>query len=448
MKSVNEKVFYHIYPLGFCGAPEKNDSASEPVDRLNKITGWISHMKSLGINALYLGPVFESVKHGYDTVNYYEVDRRLGKNETLKKLVKALHESGIDVVIDGVFNHVGRDFFAFRDLMYFGYNSRYRDWFDGIDFSRRSPYNDQFTYNTWAGYYDLVKLNLKNHEVKEHLLNAAKFWIEEFDIDGIRLDAADSLDFEFMKTLSEVTKNLKPGFWLMGEVVHGNYSRWINEAKIDSTTNYECYKGLYSSHNDKNYFEIAHSLKRQFSNAGIYKNMPLYNFADNHDVERVASSIKNKKHLYPLYTLLFMMPGVPSIYYGSEWGIEGRKVNGNDKALRPELDVNEMNGTRPGDLIKHISMLSRLRRSSGAINGGGYEELFVRAEQFGFVRERDGEKVVVMLNSSDKEVILENTNIPEGKYTDLLNAGSEIEIRGVSSINIYPNWGRILRKTS
>ena len=446
MRPINEKVFYHIYPLGFCGAPEVNDAGSEPVERLNKITGWIPHMKSLGINALYLGPVFESVKHGYDTVNYYEVDGRLGRNDTLKHLVEQLHRSGIELVIDGVFNHVGRNFFAFRDLMYFGGNSRYRDWFDGVDFGRTSPYNDQFTYNTWAGHYDLVKLNLKNYEVRDYLMNAAKYWIEEFDIDGIRLDAADSLDFDFMRTLSEVTKSIKADFWLVGEVVHGNYGRWITEAGIDSTTNYECYKGLYSSHNDKNYFEIAHSLKRQFASGGIYKNMPLYNFADNHDVDRVASSIKNKKHLYPLYTLLFTMPGVPSVYYGSEWGIEGRRTGGSDKALRPELDVNEMNSTGTVDLAKHISMLSHLRRSSGAINSGGYEELFVRAEQFGFMRENKGEKVAVLINSSDKESILDNLNILEGKYLDLLNNGCEIEISGKSPVNIYPNWARILRK--
>jgi len=448
MRSINEKVFYHIYPLGFCGAPEKNDQGSEPVERLNKITGWIAHMKTLGINSLYLGPVFESVKHGYDTLNYYEVDRRLGKNETLKSLVKELHNNGIDVVVDGVFNHVGRDFFAFRDLMYFGHDSRYIDWFDGVDFSRRSPYNDQFTYNTWAGHYELVKLNLKNNEVREHLLNAAKYWIEEFDIDGIRLDAADSLDFDFMRALAGVTKSIKADFWLMGEVVHGNYGRWINEGKIDSTTNYECYKGLYSSHNDKNYFEIAHSLKRQFSKDGIYKNMTLYNFADNHDVERVASTIKNKKHLYPLYTLLFTMPGVPSVYYGSEWEIEGRKVNGCDKALRPELDVDEMNKKMPDDLIRHISILSHLRRTSGAIRSGGYEELFVRSEQFGFMREHDGEKVAVILNSSCEEVILNNLNIPEGKYADLLDNGREFELRGKDPINIGPGLARILRKTA
>jgi len=446
MKSFNEKVFYHIYPLGFCGAPERNDFSSAPVDRLDRVAEWIAHMKELGVNALYLGPLFESVEHGYDTVNYYTVDRRLGTNDSLKNLVRALHENGIDVVLDGVFNHVGRDFFAFKDLTYSGRDSRFAGWFDGVDFSRRSPYNDQFDYNTWAGHYNLVKLNLKNREIAGHLIGAARYWIEEFDIDGIRLDAADSLDFDFMKKLSEEVKSVKPDFWIMGEVIHGNYGRWVAEAKIDSTTNYECYKGLYSSHNDRNYFEIAYSLRRQFSSHGIYKGLSLYNFADNHDVERVASTIKKREHLYPLYTLLFMMPGIPSIYYGSEWELEGRKTNGSDKNLRPAIDIREMKSTKPDNLVRHISKLSKIRNESNAIRYGTYAELFVKSEQFGFLREHEGESVAVMINSSDREVTLEDTKLPAGKYIDILNGDAEIDAYSDRSVNIYPSWGRILRK--
>jgi len=445
MKKANENVFYHIYPLGLCGAPEKNHENIEPAERLNKIYGWIDHMKYLGVNALYLGPLFESLEHGYDTTNYFEVDKRLGRNDTLKYLIKKLHENQIAVIVDGVFHHVGREFFAFRDLKYFGRNSKYAGWFDGVDFSRRSPYNDEFSYNTWAGHYNLVKLNHNNSEVVNHLLGAAKYWIDEFDIDGIRLDAADSLDFHFMEKLSWAVKEKKPGFWLMGEVVHGNYARWVNEAKIDSTTNYECYKGLYSSHNDKNYFEIAYSLKRQFSGAGIYKDIALYNFADNHDVERVASTIKNRRHLYPLYTILFTMPGIPSIYYGSEWEFEGRKINGNDRQLRPSVEIGEVKAAVKEDMVRHISNLSRIRRQNKALKYGNYEELFVRSEQFGFMRECEGEKIAVLLNSSNDEVEVNNLNIPGGKYFDILNGG-EIDMAENGRINIYPCWARILKK--
>ncbi|MBN1488210.1 MAG: alpha-amylase, partial [Anaerolineae bacterium] len=309
-----DAVFYHIYPLGFCGAPLRNDFHSPAVPRLEQLYGWIGHLRELGVNALYLGPVFESTAHGYDTADYYRVDRRLGDNQVLAEVVAALHENGIRVVLDGVFNHVGRDFWAFRDLQQYGAQSAYRDWFLGVDFGQRSPYNDAFTYANWNGYYDLVKLNPHHPAVREHLFQAVEMWINEFDIDGLRLDVADCLDFGFMRDLSTLCKGLRPDFWLMGEVVHGDYRRWANAETLDSVTNYECYKGLYSSHVDRNYFEIAYALKRQFGAGGLYCDLPLYNFADNHDVNRVVSNLTKPEHLYSLYCLLFTMPGVPSIY--------------------------------------------------------------------------------------------------------------------------------------
>ncbi len=443
MEKYSDKIFYHIYPLGLCGAPENNDLNSSPVERLNMIYEWIEHIKNIGVNAVYSGPLFESSCHGYDTINYYSVDRRLGTNETLKKLIKCLHENGIKFIVDGVFNHVGRDFFAFKDLKYYKRNSRYAGWFDGVDFNKKSPYGDDFTYNTWAGHYNLVKLNHNNFEVVNHLIEAAQYWIDEFGIDGIRLDAADSLDFNFMKKLSRALKTKKNDFWLMGEVVHGDYARWVYEAGLDSVTNYECYKGLYSSHNDNNYFEIAYSLKRQFSASGIYKNIALYNFADNHDVERVASSIKNKRHLYPLYIILFTMPGIPSIYYGSEWEFEGRKFNGSDRQLRPAININEIEKSFKKDMLRHISNLSNIRSRNEILKYGTYDELFVESEQFGFIREFNGEKIIVLINSSLNEKLIK-LNIMEGRYFDILN-DSEINVFKNEPVNIYPCWARILK---
>ncbi len=427
MKSANEKIFYHIYPLGFCGAPHKNSSVEGVTERILKIIDWIPHMKYLGVNALYLGPVFESVEHGYDTVDYYRVDKRLGTNESLKYVISKLHENGIEVILDGVFNHVGREFFAFKDLQSNRENSRYVNWFDGIDFSKRSPYNDSFGYNNWAGHFSLVKLNLKNRETEEYLINAAKFWIDEFDIDGIRLDAADTLDFNFMKKLSVELKNKKQDFWLMGEVVHGDYRRWVNEGGLDCTTNYECYKGLYSSHNDKNYFEIAYSLKREFGENGVYRDIPMYNFADNHDVDRVTTSINKKAHLYPLYTILFAMPGVPSVYYGSEWKIEGHKGGYNDLEIRPALEIGRMNSEYETDLIGYIATLSKIKRQENTLKYGSYKEIFVKSEQFGFEREYQNETVNIMVNSSDNEVTVNDIGIKNGKYYDLMKS-EEIEI--------------------
>ena len=238
-----DAVFYHIYPLGFCGAPIRNDFNSAPENRLEKINEWIPHLKALGVNVLYLGPVFESTAHGYDTADYFHVDRRFGTNETLAKLIAELHRNGIRVILDGVFNHVGRDFWAFRDLQKNGEDSQFCSWFQGLDFSKRSPFGDAFSYEGWSGCYDLVKLNLHSNEVRDHLFHAIRTWVEAFGIDGLRLDVAECLEPQFLCDLSAFCRSLDPDFWLMGEVIHGDYKKWANPEMLDSVTNYEVYKG-------------------------------------------------------------------------------------------------------------------------------------------------------------------------------------------------------------
>ena len=313
-------------------------------------------MKRLGVNALYVGPVFESTAHGYNTADFFTVDRRLGRNDTLKELIATLHQHNIRVILDGVFHHVGRDFWAFQDLKRNMQSSKFADWFAGLCFDQPSPYGDSFTYDGWKGHYDLVKLKLKHPAVRQHLFKAVEMWMREWNIDGLRLDAADCIDKDFLIALSEYCKTITPNFWLMGEVVAGDYREWVNATMLDSVTNYVCYKGLYSSHVDRNYFEIAYSLNRQFGCDGTCKDCLLYNFVDNHDVDRVASRLDNPAHLYPLYCLLFTMPGIPSIYYGSEWGIEGRKDSGSDAPLRPAIDLTSISQRVPHpDLVDIIS---------------------------------------------------------------------------------------------
>jgi cyclomaltodextrinase len=444
-----DSVFYHIYPLGLCGAPLKNDFSSPVQPRLEQLYGWLDHLVDLGVNALYLGPLFESTSHGYDTADYFRVDRRLGSNETLARLSAALHQKGIRLVLDGVFNHVGRDFWAFRDMLERREQSAYRDWFQGLDFGRRSPYNDPFAYEGWNGHYSLVKLNLRHPAVKEHLFQAVEFWLREFDINGLRLDAADCMDITFLKELATFCKSRRPDFWLMGEVIHGDYRRWANAQTLDSVTNYECYKGLYSSHMDKNYFEIAYALNHQFGEGGLYRDLPLYAFADNHDVNRVASNLANPLHLYPLYTLLFTMPGVPSIYYGSEWGIQGKRNNGSDLELRPRLDLNEMLDRNPqGKLVNAIQRLAGIRLRSKALRYGNYRQLCVSHEQFAFARQTPDETVIVAVNASDKAIPFEInlSKIQGSRLRDLLNEGECFPVSGRQAHieAVRPCWARIM----
>jgi len=398
---IEECIFYHIYPLGFCGAPENNDMTSAPKPRLNRIKEWIPHLKSLEINALYLGPVFESTSHGYDTIDYFKVDRRLGTNDTLKEISNVLHKNGINLILDGVFNHVGRNFPKFKDLILNKQNSKYTSWFSGINFNNNTEYNDGFSYDSWNGYYNLVKLNTYNQDVKNYIFEIIEFWIKEFNIDGIRLDAADCLDLNFLKELSHYSRTLKPDILLLGEIIHGDYARWANNDCLDTVTNYECYKGLYSSHNSLNYFEIAYSLNRQFGNGGIYKNIPLYNFVDNHDVNRIASTLTDLDNIYPLYALLFTMPGVPSIYYGSEFGIKGSKKNGSDAELRPKITLDDFNSSEDSQkLLKFIQLISKIRIASKALKKGSYNQIFISNKQYAFLRNFEDENIITAANCS------------------------------------------------
>ncbi|BBB90749.1 MAG TPA: alpha-amylase family glycosyl hydrolase [Methylomusa anaerophila] len=439
--------FYHIYPLGFCGAPRHNDYSLPATPRLLKILDWIQHIKELGVNALLLGPVFESGSHGYDIVDYQQIDRRLGDKGTFQQLTSRLHENGIRIVVDGVFNHVGRDFWAFKDVVKKGRQSEYVSWFDRVDFTAGSPYGDPFSYEGWEGHYNLVKLNLQNPAVKAYIFSAVKKWLDLYDIDGIRLDVAYCLDSSFIQELAALGKSVKRDLWLMGEVIHGDYNRWVNPSLLDSVTNYECFKGLYSSHNDKNYFEIAYSLNRQFGEKGLYKDLMLYNFADNNDVTRVGSILHNPAYLYPLHALLFTMPGIPSVYYGSEWGIAGKKGDGSDEDLRPALDLTVVSKNSPNkDLAKAIRRFAQIRKEHKALREGNYRQLLVRSRQYAFFRQTRDEAIVVIVNSSSQSAAVDLEIPVDGSMLlDLVNNGAKFPIRNRKAyIPLSPYWTRIL----
>lgn len=437
-----DSVFYHIYPLGFCGAPEYNDFG-QPVQRLEQLHHWIPHLKELGVNALYLGPVFQSVKHGYDTADYFQIDCRLGDNDSFAELCQQLHENGIQVVLDGVFNHVGREFWAFKDVREKGQGSPYCGWFHNLNFGGPSPMGDPFWYDAWQGHYELVKLNLRNPDVVRHLLDAVGMWMDTFHIDGLRLDAADCVDFDFFRTLKGFVKDRDRDFWLMGEIIHGDYARWANPEMLDSVTNYECWKGLWSSHNDKNYFEIAHSLNRQFGPGGIYRNLSLYNFADNHDVDRLASKLSDPAHLNNVYTLLYTMPGIPSLYYGSEWAIQGARTQTSDAALRPHLELKEMMQLDQG-LCAHLTNLAAIRSAFPALREGQYENVVIKNQQLVFRRATDSQRVYVVLNLEPQEVHVEFPH-QEPVLQDVLNGDQSFNNDGGRSwLPVPPCSARIL----
>lgn len=389
-----ESVFYQIYPLGFCGAPFENDGVLTP--RIRKVIDWIPHIKNLGANAIYFSPVFESDTHGYNTRDFRKIDVRLGTNEDFADVCQALHKEGIKVVLDGVFNHVGRGFWAFQDVLEKRWDSPYKDWFH-ISFDGNSNYNDGLWYEGWEGNYDLVKLNLCHPDVKQHIFDSIRSWVEEFDIDGLRLDVAYCLDENFVRELRAFCDSLKPDFFLVGEMLHGDYNRLMNDSMLHSATNYECYKGLFSSFNSMNMFEIIHSLLRQFGpeNWTLYRGKHLFCFVDNHDVSRIASNLTNEQHLPLIYALCFGMPGIPCVYYGSEWGAKANKSEG-DPALRACFDAPVEN-----DLTAWISKLAAAKKASNALNYGDFRSVVLTNRQCIFERKTDTERVLVAINADN-----------------------------------------------
>ena len=392
---------------------------------------WSEYLQTLGVDSILLNPIFESDNHGYDTRDFKTIDCRLGTNEDFKEVCEDLHKHNVKIVLDGVFNHVGRGFWAFKDVQEKKWDSPYKDWFH-ISFDGNSCYNDGFWYEGWEGHFELVKLNLQNPAVVDYLMECVKYWIDEFDIDGLRLDVAYSLDHNFMRRLRSYTQELKPDFALIGEVLFGDYNIIVNDEMLHSCTNYECYKGLYSSFNSMNMFEIAHSLHRQFGSDQwcIYRGKHLMTFVDNHDVTRLASILTNKKHIPLAYGLLMGMPGIPCLYYGSEWAEQGEKAPDNDYALRPCFEE-----PKPNELTEFIKKLIRVRQESDALCNGAYKNVVIQNHQLVFERCSEKERVIVAINAADYPYTA-NAGELNGTAADLLT-GETVTMNGELELKPY-----------
>ena len=416
-------IFYQIYPIGFCGAPVHNDGVCVP--RIRKLMDWSEYLQTLGVDSILLNPIFESDNHGYDTRDFKTIDCRLGTNEDFKKVCEDLHKHNVKIVLDGVFNHVGRGFWAFKDVQEKKWDSPYKDWFH-ISFDGNSCYDDGFWYEGWEGHFELVKLNLQNPAVVDYLMECVKYWIDEFDIDGLRLDVAYSLDHNFMRRLRSYTQELKPDFALIGEVLFGDYNIIVNDEMLHSCTNYECYKGLYSSFNCMNMFD------RQFGSDQwcIYRGKHLMTFVDNHDVTRLASILTNKKHIPLAYGLLMGMPGIPCLYYGSEWAEPGEKAPDNDYALRPCFEE-----PKPNELTEFIKKLIRVRQGSDALCNGAYKNVVIQNHQLVFERCSEKERVIVAINAADYPYTA-NAGELNGTAADLLT-GETVTMNGQLELKPY-----------
>ena len=420
-------VFYHMNPLGMTGAPKHNDE-TEVTNRFKELD-------------IYIGPVFESASHGYDTRDYKLVDRRLGDNDSFRNFVAQCHQEGIKVIVDGVFNHTGREFFAFKDIQEKRRDSPYKDWYKGVNFDWQSPCGDSFGYEAWQGHFELPCLNLFNPDVRSYLFDVIRFWIDEFDIDGIRLDCANVLDFNFMKEMRSRTETMKEDFWLMGEVIHGDYSRWVNSEMLHSVTNYELHKSLYSGFNDHNFFEIAHNVRRLEAIG-----RQLYTFVDNHDEDRIATKLNLREHLFPIYLCLFTLPGIPSVYYGGEWGIEGKRTNTSDEALRPAISI-EQEGELHCELTDLIAQLGQIHSQQEPLHTGRYQELLLTNRQYAFVRHGEDSVIITAVNNDDEPAELAiPVPLQAGEAVNLLEPADRLPISdGKVHIKLKGNWGAVLK---
>lgn len=327
-------IWWHLHPLTFLGAEQAApaESARPVPPRLPRLYPWLDYLVELGCNGLALGPVFASGTHGYDTIDHFRVDPRLGAESDLSALFHACHERGVRVLLDGVFNHVGRDFGPFRDVLAHGAESAYASWFR-LDFAAGGP--DGFGYADFEGHRNLPALNHAEPAVVDYVVEVMTHWLAR-GADGWRLDAAYAVPQAFWRAVAERVRARQPRAWLLGEVIHGDYATFVQGSGLDSVTQYELWKAIWSSLNDRNFFELAWALKRHNEFADAF--LPL-TFIGNHDVTRIASRVDEPGHLALALVVLFTVAGQPSVYAGDEQAFRGVKYEraGGDDEIRPEF---------------------------------------------------------------------------------------------------------------
>ncbi|HEY0694739.1 MAG TPA: alpha-amylase family glycosyl hydrolase [Kribbella sp.] len=309
----DDAIWWHVYPLGFTGAEAAAPPAGTPVvHRLQRLENWLDYVLELGCSGLLLGPVFASETHGYDTVDHLRIDPRLGDDEDFDQLIAAARGRGLRILLDGVFNHVARSFEAPPE------------WFHRDEDGRLE---------TFEGHELLVALNHDEPAVLQYVVDVMCHWLDR-GVDGWRLDAAYAVPPEFWRKALAIVRQRYPEAWFVGEVIHGDYVGYVEKSGIDSITQYELWKAIWSSLNDGNFFELAHALDRHDQ---LLDSFVPQTFVGNHDVTRIASRLDDERHLGHALAILFTVAGVPSIYSGDEQAFRGIKEDraGGDDAIRP-----------------------------------------------------------------------------------------------------------------
>jgi glycosidase len=390
-------ILWQVYPLGFTGAERAALPASEPVrHRLRHLEAWLDYAVELGCHGLLLGPVFAAQTHGYDTVDHFRIDARLGDEGDFDALVSAADQRGLRLILDGVFNHVGRGFPAFKAAVAGGPGTPAARWF------RRAP--DGADYAVFEGHGQLVELDHDEPAVLSYVIEVMTHWLGR-GAGGWRLDAAYAVPPSFWAKAVPAVREAFPGAWFLGEMIHGDYAAYAAEAGLDSITQYEVWKAVWSSLNDRNFYELDHALGRhnEFMDGELAQT-----FVGNHDVSRLATVLNDDRHFSHALAVLFCIGGVPSVYYGDEQGFRGRKEHreGGDDEIRPAFPASPA-GLLP-DGWRYYRLHQRLigfrRRHPWLVRARtAAEHLEPSAMALRLRGEGEGEQALLLLNLGDSE---------------------------------------------
>lgn len=392
-----EHVFWwHVYPLGFVGAPIRDDvdPDAEPAHRLDRFEPWLDHVIELGLNGLLLGPVFASETHGYDTVDHFRIDPRLGDDEDFDRLVSAARERGIRILLDGVFNHVGRGHPAFR---------AFADGGDDPGLFRARRVDGRVEADVFEGHDALVALDHSSEAVADLVVEVMCHWLER-GIDGWRLDAAYAVPPEFWSRVLPRVRERFPEVWVVGEVIHGDAAEIVRASSMDALTQYELWQGIWHGISDRNLFELSHAIERHDELLATF--VP-QTFVGNHDVTRIASAVGPDLVPHAL-AVLFTVAGTPSVYAGDEFGWTGVKEQrlGGDDAVRPEFPADPGEVDADARILQAHQALIALRRRKPWLWRAHTDVIEVTNTAVALRTAVGDDAVVVALNIGDEPVTL------------------------------------------
>jgi glycosidase len=425
---VEHAIWWQIYPLGFVGAFPADPPPTADEHRLRRIAEWLDHALELGASGIALGPVFASATHGYDTIDHYAIDPRLGDDSDFDHLVEEARGRGLRVLLDGVFNHVGSEFGRHREALAGGDDSWFRKGRNG--------------FVTFEGHDGLIALNHRNPAVVDYVVDVMLHWLRR-GADGWRLDAAYAVPDEFWAQVLPRVRSEFPDAWFVGEVIHGDYAGTVSASTFDSVTQYELWKAIWSSLNDANFHELDHALTRHDEFLEVF--VPL-TFIGNHDVTRIASRLSDERHVGHALALMLTIGGTPSVYAGDEWAYRGVKEErfGGDDAVRPEFPSRPTESEHLGhDAFRLHQHLIGLRRRHPWLHDARTSALHLTNSQYIYRTSSDEGSLVVALNVDDAPLrkTLSEFGIDNGRVV----AGSGVPAEDVTDrLDVEPHGWAVL----